>query len=117
MLHQKRHSFKSLSHRKADAAEVQQAAFGTAGAKSANAQGSGVSKQAAGASVQASEAVGTISIDDLVKVQLIACTIEAAEEVPGSDKLIKMQINAGPLGMRQVLAGIKKELCAGRSYR
>ncbi|MCK5632509.1 methionine--tRNA ligase [bacterium] len=49
-----------------------------------------------------------IKIDDVVKVQLAVGTIEQAEEIEGSDKLLKLRVNCGDLGMRQVLAGVKK---------
>ena len=50
-----------------------------------------------------------IKIDDLVKIDLAVGTIEKAEEIEGSDKLLKLQVNCGEnFGMRQVLAGVKK---------
>ncbi len=48
-----------------------------------------------------------ISIDDLLKVELVVGTIEQCEIVPQSDKLLKMQVNFGDKGMRQILAGIR----------
>jgi methionyl-tRNA synthetase len=50
----------------------------------------------------------TITIDDVVKVQLVVGTIEQCEVVPKSDKLYKMHVNFGPLGMRQILAGVRQ---------
>lgn len=49
-----------------------------------------------------------ISIDDVAKVELVVGTIEVCEEVPKSDKLLKLQVNFGDKGKRQILAGIKK---------
>jgi|SRR3989344_2841212 len=49
-----------------------------------------------------------ISFDDFLKVELRAGTVLEAEEVLGSDKLIKQQVDFGELGTRQVLSGIKK---------
>ena len=49
-----------------------------------------------------------IKIDDLIKVELRVGTIKTAESVPDSEKLIKMQVDLGELGMRQILAGIRK---------
>jgi methionyl-tRNA synthetase len=49
-----------------------------------------------------------IKIDDLIKVQLVVGTIEQCEEVEGSDKLLKMQIDFGEKGKRQILAGIRQ---------
>ena len=49
-----------------------------------------------------------IVIDDVAKVYQCIGTIEKAEQIEGSDKLLKLQVNFGPLGMKQVLSGIKK---------
>jgi len=49
-----------------------------------------------------------ISIDDFSKVQMIVGTIESAEDVEKSDNLIKMKVDFGILGRRQICAGIKK---------
>ncbi len=49
-----------------------------------------------------------IKNDDLIKVELRVGTIKTAESVPDSEKLIKMQVDLGELGMRQILAGIRK---------
>jgi methionyl-tRNA synthetase len=50
----------------------------------------------------------SIDIQDFTKVMLLVGTIEQCEEVPGSDKLLKLQVNFGSYGMRQVLSGVKK---------
>lgn len=63
-------------------------------------------KAVASDSVKA-ETAGVIDIADFVKVQLVAGTIIHAEMVPNSDKLLKLQVNCGVHGMRQILAGIK----------
>ncbi len=39
---------------------------------------------------------------------LLVGTIEHCEEVTGSDKMLKLQVNFGSYGMRQVLSGVKK---------
>ncbi len=49
-----------------------------------------------------------ITIDDVAKVVTSVGTIEQAEHIEGSEKLLKLQVNFGPHGMRQVLSGIKK---------
>lgn len=49
-----------------------------------------------------------ITIDDVIKVELLVGTIDACEEVEGSDKLVKMTVNLGDKGIRTILAGIKK---------
>lgn len=49
-----------------------------------------------------------ISIDEFLKVDLRVGTVLSAEEIEGSDKLLKLQVNLGEEAPRQILAGIKK---------
>jgi methionyl-tRNA synthetase len=49
-----------------------------------------------------------ITIDDVVKVELLTGTIEACTDVAGSDKLVQMTVDLGSHGKRTILAGIKK---------
>lgn len=49
-----------------------------------------------------------ISFDDFAKVDIRTGTIEKAERVAKSDKLLKLDVNFGTLGSRVVLAGIGK---------
>lgn len=49
-----------------------------------------------------------ISFDDFTKVELKVGTVVSAEEVEGSEKLIKVQVNLGEESNRQILAGIRK---------
>jgi len=49
-----------------------------------------------------------ITIDDVVKVELLTGTIQACVEVAGSDKLVQMTVDLGGHGKRTILAGIKK---------
>ncbi|HXF47457.1 MAG TPA: methionine--tRNA ligase [Burkholderiaceae bacterium] len=49
----------------------------------------------------------TIAIDDFAKVDLRVARIVAAEEVAGSDKLLKLTLDVGALGTRTVFAGIR----------
>ncbi len=48
-----------------------------------------------------------ISIDDFAKVDLRIALIANAEHVEGAEKLLKLSLDLGPLGTRQVFAGIK----------
>ena len=48
-----------------------------------------------------------ITFDDFKKIELKVARITAAEEVPGAEKLLKLQIDLG-LEKRQIVAGIKK---------
>jgi methionyl-tRNA synthetase len=47
-----------------------------------------------------------ISIDDFVKVDLRVGQVLAAERIPKSDKLLRMQVDLGEAQPRQILAGI-----------
>jgi methionyl-tRNA synthetase len=53
------------------------------------------------------EASGAIEIDDFAKVDLRIAKILSAEAVEGADKLIRLKVNLGELGERQIIAGIK----------
>ncbi|HEX4647559.1 MAG TPA: methionine--tRNA ligase [Steroidobacteraceae bacterium] len=48
-----------------------------------------------------------ISIDDFARVDLRIARITHAERVEGADKLLRLALDLGPLGTRQVFAGIK----------
>jgi methionyl-tRNA synthetase len=50
----------------------------------------------------------SITIDDFTKVELVVGTIEQAQQVPKSNKLLHLQVNFGNYGMRQILSGIKQ---------
>jgi methionyl-tRNA synthetase len=56
-----------------------------------------------------SEVSGTpqITIDDFTKIDLRIAKIANAEHVEGADKLLKLTLDVGELGTRQVFAGIK----------
>lgn len=53
-----------------------------------------------------------ITIEDVMKIKTVVGTIEEAEEVPGSDKLLKLTVNVGEYGVRQILSGVKKSYSA-----
>lgn len=48
-----------------------------------------------------------IAFDDFIKIDLRVATIEQADLHPNADRLLKLQLDLGPLGKRQVCAGIK----------
>ena len=48
-----------------------------------------------------------ITIDDFSKIDLRVAKITMAEHVEGADKLLKLTLDVGSLGTRQVFAGIK----------
>lgn len=50
----------------------------------------------------------TIDIEEFAKVELTVGTIVACEEISGSDKLYKLRVDFGTLGIRQILSGIRK---------
>uniref|UniRef100_UPI0025FB6279 methionine--tRNA ligase subunit beta n=1 Tax=uncultured Nevskia sp. TaxID=228950 RepID=UPI0025FB6279 len=47
------------------------------------------------------------SIEDFAKIDLRIARIENAESVEGADKLLRLTLDLGALGKRQVFAGIK----------
>lgn len=49
-----------------------------------------------------------ITFDDFIKVELKVGTILTAEEVAGSEKLIKCMVDLGEEAPRQILAGVKQ---------
>lgn len=49
-----------------------------------------------------------INIDDFAKVEIRVGTVLEAEEVEGSEKLIKQIVDFGEFGQKQILSGIKK---------
>ena len=51
-----------------------------------------------------------ISIDDFAKVDMRVGLIEHAEPLEKSDKLMKLQVDFGSLGKRQILSGVRKYL-------
>jgi methionyl-tRNA synthetase len=59
------------------------------------------------AAAPATTAGATISIDDFSKVDLRIARIVNAEHVEGADKLLRLTLDVGALGARQVFAGIK----------
>ena len=71
----------------------------------------GEGRQAAQAGVSPSapggEGSNIISIDDFAKIDLRIAKIVKAEHVEGADKLLRLQLDVGELGTRQVFAGIK----------
>lgn len=50
--------------------------------------------------------IPVIMIDDFVKPHLVIGTVLQAEAVAGSTKLLKLQVDLGSYGMRQVLSGV-----------
>ena len=49
----------------------------------------------------------TIGINDFTKVDLRVARIAIAEHVEGAEKLLRLVLDLGPLGQKQVFAGIK----------
>lgn len=48
------------------------------------------------------------SYDDFTKCEFRVATVTAAERVEGSEKLLKLQLDLGELGPRQIVAGVGK---------
>lgn len=49
-----------------------------------------------------------MTFEEFQKMDLRVATITAAERVQNSEKLVKLQLDIGELGVRQVIAGIGK---------
>ncbi|MEM1635798.1 MAG: methionine--tRNA ligase subunit beta [Thermosphaera sp.] len=49
-----------------------------------------------------------IGIDEFSQVELRVGVVKTAERVPGSEKLIRLVVDLGPLGERQIIAGLGK---------
>lgn len=56
--------------------------------------------------VQQNAAAPEISIDEFKKIDLRVAKVVSAERVPKKDRLLKVVLDVGPLGTRQVIAGI-----------
>lgn len=66
------------------------------------------STPAAASAPAADASEGLINIDYFLKIKLRVARVETAEAVPKSNKLLKLQLDLGPLGKRIILAGIAK---------
>ena len=53
------------------------------------------------------QAVPYIGIEDLLKVHIVVGAIIACETIEKSDKLLKLQVDCGSYGQRQILAGVR----------
>jgi len=63
--------------------------------------------EASTAPTAAPEAPALIGIDDFAKLDLRIGKVTACEFVDGSDKLLRFELDAGPLGTRQIFSGIR----------
>jgi len=59
------------------------------------------------ASHETAAAPVTIAIDDFARLDLRIGKVNACEFVDGSDKLLRFELDAGPLGTRQIFSGIR----------
>lgn len=49
-----------------------------------------------------------ITYEEFLKVEMRVGSILSAERIPKSEKLLKLQVNFGEVGIRQIVAGIGK---------
>ena len=49
----------------------------------------------------------TIVYDDFARLDLRVATVLACEPHPNADRLLKLQLDVGPLGQRQICAGLR----------
>lgn len=47
-----------------------------------------------------------VTIDQFTAIEIKIGTVESAERVPDSDKLLRLQVNVGEGSLRQILSGI-----------
>jgi methionyl-tRNA synthetase len=47
-----------------------------------------------------------IAIDDFIKIDLRVAQVTLCERIPKADKLLRLEVDLGPLGQRQILSGI-----------
>jgi methionyl-tRNA synthetase len=78
------------------------------------AQAAAAQPAAQGTGKPVSTAGEKIAIDDFAKVDLRVARIAGAEAVEGADKLLKLTLDVGSLGTRQVFAGIKSAYDPGQ---
>jgi len=78
------------------------------------AQAAAAQPAAQGTGKPVSTAGEKITIDDFAKVDLRVARIAGAEAVEGADKLLKLTLDVGSLGTRQVFAGIKSAYDPGQ---
>ncbi|MBN1344156.1 MAG: methionine--tRNA ligase subunit beta [Phycisphaerae bacterium] len=57
-----------------------------------------------------SDTPGIIEYDDFVKMDLRTAKVLEVREHPNADKLICLKLDVGPLGERQIVAGLKPYL-------
>jgi methionyl-tRNA synthetase len=67
----------------------------------------GATSDAATLAAAASVEGNLISIDDFLRIDLRVAKVLAAEIIVGADKLLKLRVDVGELGEREILAGIR----------
>src|SRR5690606_17130823 len=90
----------------AESARLHQAKL-QAAAGITNTAGNTTANATATANSKASHTAAEITIDDFAKVDLRIARIVQAEEIKEADKLLRLQVDLGPLGQRQIIAGIR----------
>jgi methionyl-tRNA synthetase len=93
----------------AEAAAPQPVRAAAAGAESGPDGKSPPARASDAAALAAAAAVegNLISIDEFMRVVLRVARILSAELIPGADKLLKLQVDVGELGKREIFAGIR----------
>jgi methionyl-tRNA synthetase len=93
-------------------AAARSASVPTAGAPApaAPAKGAQPTIAAAAPASPAVDASPSISVDDFARIELRVARIVSAERVDGSRKLLRLMLDLGPLGERQVFSGVAAHL-------
>lgn len=56
----------------------------------------------------------TISFSDFSKLDLLVGTVKKAEPVEGTENLLRLKVDLGEMGTRQLVAGLAKNYSAGQ---
>jgi methionyl-tRNA synthetase len=78
-----------------------------ASARTATTSANGGASDAATLAAAASVEGNLISIDDFLRIDLRVAKVLAAEFIVGADKLLKLRVDVGELGEREIFAGIR----------
>jgi len=91
----------------APAASMPAASMPAASTPAATTSGNGGASDAATLAAAESVEGNLISIDDFLRIDLRVAKVLAAEFIAGADKLLKLRVDVGELGEREIFAGIR----------
>jgi len=83
------------------------AAASTAAANSAAATPTAATSTAATSAAPGPQTAASVSIEEFMRIDLRIARVIAAEHVAGADKLLRLKLDVGELGEREILAGVR----------